>query len=94
MAYLAYIGKMVWPTKLAIIYTFSLYPPRSEHVLAAGIILLAITTAVLYLRKSYPYLAVGWFWYAISLFPVCGLVHEGVSLRDAMSALNLRQAPD
>lgn len=78
LAYLAYIGKMVWPTKLAVIYTFSLYPPRTEIVLASVIVLLIITMTVLHLRGTYPYLATGWLWYAISLFPVCGLLQIGM----------------
>lgn len=77
LAYLAYIGKMVWPTKLGVIYSFSLYPPSSELIVAAVVTLLAITTAVFWVRRTYPYLAVGWLWYAVSLFPVCGLLQIG-----------------
>lgn len=76
VAYVAYLQKTVWPTGLAV-----LYPLR--HVSAwqwsaAAAILAAVTAAVLRQRNRAPYLAVGWFWYLVTLLPVIGLVQVGV----------------
>jgi protein O-mannosyl-transferase len=47
--------------------------PLWEPIAAAGI-LIAITIAVFALRKSCPYLFVGWLWYLSMLGPVIGIV--------------------
>jgi tetratricopeptide (TPR) repeat protein len=50
-------------------------------VIAATVILVAITTAVLYFRRAH-YLAMGWFLFVITLIPVIGIVQVG---RQAMA---------
>jgi len=76
VAYVAYIGKALWPTDLAV-----LYPGRvadSGSVLLAVVILIAATAvAVLWIRTR-PYFAVGWLWYVGMLVPVIGLVQVGI----------------
>lgn len=75
-SYVAYIGKMVWPAGLAVHYPYpeslSLWP-----VAGAGLLLTVVTIAVWRMRRSEPYLAVGWFWYLGTLVPVIGLVQVG-----------------
>ena len=77
----AYLGKIFWPAKLAVFY------PHPEHslpwfdVLAAAVILVAVTIAVLYFRSS-RYLVTGWFLFVITLIPVIGIVQVG---RQAMA---------
>jgi tetratricopeptide (TPR) repeat protein len=46
-------------------------------VAAAALVLLAVTTAVLWAARRAPYLAVGWLWYAGTLLPVIGTVQVG-----------------
>ena len=81
VSYVAYIGKTVWPAKLAVFY------PHPEHslpwsdVIAAAVILVAITMAVLYFHRA-RYLAMGWFLFVITLIPVIGIVQVG---RQAMA---------
>lgn len=81
VSYVAYIGKTVWPAKLAVFY------PHSEHslppfeVIASTVILVAITVAVLYFRRT-RYLAMGWFLFVTTLIPVIGIVQVG---RQAMA---------
>ena len=76
VSYVAYIGKTVWPAKLAVFY------PHPEHsllwsdVIAAAVILIAITMAVLYFHRA-RYLAMGWFLFVITLIPVIGIVQVG-----------------
>jgi len=77
VSYLAYIGKMIWPMKLAAFYPH----PRMEQStgLAVGAIAVLILLTVLALRaaRRRPYLAMGWLWYLITLVPVIGLVQVG-----------------
>ncbi|MGD8916346.1 MAG: tetratricopeptide repeat protein [Syntrophobacterales bacterium] len=77
VSYVSYIGKMVWPHKLAVFYP---YPTTIPLWQSAGAGLLLITISVLLLRAAAnrPYLAVGWLWYVVTLLPVIGLVQVGV----------------
>lgn len=77
VSYVVYLQKMVWPTELAIIYPFSLYPPSMLKILLSACVLLLVTCAVLWLRRDFPFLAVGWGWYLITLLPVIGLIQIG-----------------
>jgi len=76
-SFVAYLGKMVWPTDLAVFY------PHPEASLPVGQVILAVlviaTLSVLVLRKtpSFPYLLVGWLWYLGTLLPVSGLIQVG-----------------
>ncbi len=74
VAYIAYLGKMVWPSKLAIFYPH----PRGDWLLlpsvVAALLLVGITSAAIWRLRRQPYLAVGWLWYLGTLIPVIGLV--------------------
>jgi tetratricopeptide (TPR) repeat protein len=76
VSYVAYIGKMLWPTKLAAFYPYpqSLSPAL---VLGAIVILIGVSVVVIRARLRYPYLLVGWLWYLGTLVPVIGLVQVG-----------------
>jgi hypothetical protein len=79
VAYLAYIGAMIWPRGLAIFYP---YPHGlSWQPVAAGAALAAVSVAAIVMRRSRPWLLVGWFWYVITLVPVIGLVQVGMQSR-------------
>jgi hypothetical protein len=77
LSYVRYIGKMLWPSNLAVFYP---YPPRFPwwQVAAAGVVLLAASLLFLRWSKGRPYLAVGWFWYLGTLVPVIGIVQVGI----------------
>ena len=75
IAYVAYLGKIVWPARLATYYPLR-FSPGAGDVVASGVILIAITAAVIYLRRL-PYLLVGWFLFVITLIPVIGIVQVG-----------------
>jgi hypothetical protein len=72
----AYLGKMVWPQGLTVLYPYPADRPAWE-VAAAAAFLLAVTAAAAALVRRRPYLAVGWFWYLGTLVPVIGLVQVG-----------------
>jgi len=77
LAYVKYMVKAVWPLNLAVLYPF----PKSIafwQFAVAVVILLGITAAALRLRRRFPYLAVGWGWYLVTLVPVIGIVQVGL----------------
>ena len=76
VSYIAYIGKMIWPNNLAVLY------PHPEgwilwQVLGSALLLIAITLVVIWRAKRFPYLATGWLWYLGTLVPVIGIVQAG-----------------
>jgi tetratricopeptide (TPR) repeat protein len=77
MVYVVYLAQMFWPTRLAVFYP---YPEGTQTVvqtIAAALLLLAITSVAVRLRRKHWYLLVGWFWYLGTLIPVIGLVQVG-----------------
>ena len=76
VSYIAYIGKMIWPSNLAVFYPHpGLLVPW--QVLGSVFLLIAITLVVIWRAKRSPYLATGWLWYIGTLVPVIGIVQAG-----------------
>ncbi|MCB1068718.1 MAG: tetratricopeptide repeat protein [Verrucomicrobia bacterium] len=75
--YQMYLEKFFWPEGLAVLYPQLPMPPNLAASLIAGLILLMITVMVIRLLSHAPSAAVGWFWFAGTLFPVSGIVHIG-----------------
>jgi len=73
--YLRYLGKLVWPSRMAVPYPMIAVP--SGEVFAAAIILMAITAAAWFLRNRAPYVLTGWLWYLGVLVPVIGIIQIG-----------------
>jgi protein O-mannosyl-transferase len=76
VSYVAYIGKMLWPSRLAAFYP----SPPSPSWWWAGAALLVLAGASLGALRSarrHPYVLVGWLWYLVTLLPVIGLVQVG-----------------
>ena len=74
VSYVTYIGKMCWPTRLAAFYP---YPQRLPDwwVLAFALaFLVGVSIAAVWHARRHPYVALGWFWYLITLLPVIGFV--------------------
>jgi tetratricopeptide (TPR) repeat protein len=80
VSYLVYIAKTVWPAGLAVFYP---YPEKLALwlVALAAAALAAISWQVVRLRRLCPYLAVGWFWFLVTLVPVIGIVQAGEQAR-------------
>jgi hypothetical protein len=76
VCYVIYIAKLAVPVNLAVFYQHPKTRPWSA-VIAAGGLLLFVTYLMLRLRKSRPYLMIGWFWFLGTLVPVIGLVQIG-----------------
>jgi tetratricopeptide (TPR) repeat protein len=76
LSYAKYIGKMFWPTDLAIFYPFEVEQVNWQ-IMLAGILLIGMTVFVFRFGKRYKYLVFGWFWYLGTLVPVIGLMQVG-----------------
>jgi tetratricopeptide (TPR) repeat protein len=77
VSYVSYMGKMIWPRDLAVLYPHPGASLTIWQAAGAGLMLLCVSIAVIRLAKRYPYLAVGWLWYLGTLVPVIGLVQVG-----------------
>ena len=77
VSYVAYIHKMVWPARLAVLYPHPGATLPLWSVIVAALVLASITILVILGRKKYPYLVVGWLWYLGTLVPVIGIVQVG-----------------
>ena len=73
LSYISYIGKMVYPSRLAVLYP--LKNLHQWHLIVSFFILVSISTGVIYAGRRY--LTVGWLWYLGTLVPVIGLVQVG-----------------
>ncbi|MHC4962212.1 MAG: tetratricopeptide repeat protein [Planctomycetota bacterium] len=76
IAYASYLGKMVWPVDLAVLYPYTGQLRLGAAVLCASG-LLVVTGVVLCLWRKRPCYAVGWFWYVGTLIPMIGLLQVG-----------------
>jgi len=76
LSYVAYIGKMLWPSHLAIPYPLRLVIAPSQVFLAAAL-LIAITVIAWAARKRHGYLLTGWLWYLGMAVPVIGFIQLG-----------------
>ncbi len=80
ISYAVYIGKMFWPSGLAILYPHPGSWP-AYYVVPAVLLFVAITAAVMWAGRKWPYLPSGWFWYCGTLVPVIGIVQAGLQAR-------------
>jgi tetratricopeptide (TPR) repeat protein len=76
LSYVTYLRQTFLPSSLAVFYPY----PHKIFAWNAGLALLTIlllTAAALLVRRTRPYLLVGWFWFVGTLVPVIGLVQAG-----------------
>jgi protein O-mannosyl-transferase len=76
VAYIGYVGKLVWPVDLAALYPYRIVVPTWE-VTGSLTALVLISACALWLGRRYSYVLVGWLWYLGTLVPVIGLVQVG-----------------
>jgi len=80
-AYIDYLRQMAWPLDLACLYPTVRHSLLEPAVWLSFGFLIAVTWFAVYLRRSRPYLIVGWLWYLVTLLPVIGLVAVGDQAR-------------
>jgi tetratricopeptide (TPR) repeat protein len=81
MAYVDYIGHMIYPAGLALLYA---HPEKNlpvGKVIASAAILLGITVCVIASRRKRPYLVTGWFWYLGMFVPMIDMMQAGDQTR-------------
>jgi tetratricopeptide (TPR) repeat protein len=77
VGYAAYLGKTLWPARLAVFYPLPEGGYPAWRVAAAGLLLAALTLLALRRTRVRPWLAAGWLWFLGTLVPVIGLVQVG-----------------
>lgn len=78
VAYASYLGKLFWPTDLAVLYpSFGEMPSSGRIVLAVAVLAALSVAALLALRRGHAWATVGWLWFLGTLVPVIGLVQVG-----------------
>ncbi len=76
-----YLGQLFYPAHLAAFYPYPVNGLPLYQVIAALILLVAISLAAFLWRRQRPYFFVGWLWYLIMLAPVIGIVQVGMQAR-------------
>ena len=76
-----YLGKAIWPTRLAVFYPHPGATLSAWTVAGSAVILTALTIWTIHERRSRPYLLLGWAWYLMTLAPVVGIVQVGWQAR-------------
>jgi tetratricopeptide (TPR) repeat protein len=72
-----YLGQMVWPAGLAVLYP---YPQNGLPIwkwALAGILLASLSAVAWAGRRRRPWLLMGWAWYLLMLIPVAGIIQVG-----------------
>jgi protein O-mannosyl-transferase len=78
-AYVAYLSNTFWPANLCAVYPLSHLSVIG--VLAAAILLAAVSAFFVFRIRQDPFLLVGWFWFVGTLVPVIGLIQVGSQSR-------------
>ncbi|MDI6741883.1 MAG: tetratricopeptide repeat protein [Smithella sp.] len=74
--FMAHLGQIIWPQNLALGYPFF------DHFnlwmsLGATALIIIISFAVISTARRWPFLVVGWLWYAVTIAPVLGIIYIG-----------------
>jgi tetratricopeptide (TPR) repeat protein len=77
VSYVKYLGKMIWPAKMAAFYPHPSVLPIWQ-VVGAGVLLGLITFVAIRSFRQRPWFIVGWLWFLGTLVPVIGLVQVGL----------------
>jgi len=75
-SYVVYLGKMIWPVRLAAFYP---HPENSLSwtvVMLCGLVLAGISVIV-WKYRARKYLVVGWLWFLGTMFPMVGFIQSG-----------------
>jgi hypothetical protein len=76
-----YLGKAIWPTRLAAFYPHPGASLAAWKIAGSALVLVTLTLWTIHVRRSRPYLLLGWAWYLVTLAPVVGIVQVGWQAR-------------
>jgi tetratricopeptide (TPR) repeat protein len=76
-ACMVYLGQMVWPAGLAVLYPFPDNGAPMWAVGLAGALLAGLSVVAWEKRRTQPWLLMGWVWYLVMLLPVAGIIQVG-----------------
>ena len=76
VSYGGYVAEMLWPVNLTCFYPYPTSFPISVVLLSVTFLGVVCFFSFRHIRTA-PYLAMGWFWYLITLLPVCGIIQVG-----------------
>ena len=77
LSYISYIGKTIWPSRLAVFYPSPLENLSVTTAVVCSLLFFLITAIGIYIGRRRKYIAVGWLWFVGTLVPVIGLVQSG-----------------
>ena len=75
-AYFDYVGRLLWPLRLAPMYPHPGDSLRAWQISVAALFVITVTVLVINFREK-RYLVVGWLWFLGALVPMIGLVQVG-----------------
>jgi Tfp pilus assembly protein PilF len=81
-SYVAYIGKGIWPSGLAVFYPHPEQSLAGWKVTVAALFIVAISAIAWIYRERRRYLLAGWLWFLVAMVPMIGIVQVG---RQAMA---------
>jgi protein O-mannosyl-transferase len=76
ISYCRYLGKLFWPTDLAVFYPHPGQWQSGKVALALGLIV-GLSVLLIVKQRGSPFLLTGWLWFCGTLVPVIGLVQVG-----------------
>jgi tetratricopeptide (TPR) repeat protein len=77
VSYIKYIGKVIWPSGLAVIYPYFHLNLTDAAVIICALLLVLATVFSIYIGRRRKYVLVGWLWYVGTLVPMVGLIQVG-----------------
>ena len=77
VSYARYLRKTFWPDDLSVLYPHPGFWPTTTLV-AAAVLLVALTVIGIWLRRRSPFVLIGWLWFVGMMVPVIGLVQVGI----------------
>jgi len=77
VAYATYLGRALWPAKLALYYPHPLTSIPWWNIVLAGLLVAGISFAAVRAVRRRPYLSCGWLWFVGMLVPMIGIVQVG-----------------
>jgi tetratricopeptide (TPR) repeat protein len=76
-SYIRYIGKTLWPDRLAVLYPHPHINPSGVTAIICALLFVLITVFSIDIGRRRKYIAAGWLWFLGALVPVIGLVQVG-----------------